>query len=258
MCGCSYAAACGVPVESAPDFMYPDPVPTPAATTDPQLRLSLTSRTAAITSMRQSILAWIGTLPSPRGSAGSNRGSTLPPLLHAEEVAAATERHKWFYYQVSLPHYRDPSFQDAAVGRCGAAATLPCVMSAQHETRCRCPRCSGAAELALPNWHCRNGAADVALLPTCAESLMLVCPMWMSVRWMPRAQFPRLSHVRCRHAAAPDARALQVSAGVALPGQWAVRPALRLHWHFDHIRMTAHMRASPAQGTGHSRAQPPP
>ena len=108
---CRYAAACGVPPGSAPEFAYPNTQP-PAAAADPSMRITLTSRTAAITSMRQSILKWAAARPA-------GKGPSMPPLQHGEELAAAVARHRDFYYQVSLPHYRDPAFIDAAVGRCG-------------------------------------------------------------------------------------------------------------------------------------------
>eukprot|EP00892_Ulva_mutabilis_P000184 jgi/Ulvmu1/10166/UM006_0121.1 len=110
-----YAAACGAAVGAAPDFIYPATTPPPEEAT-PRLRVKLTSRAAAITSMRQSILAC---LPKQNGAAadGDGRGPPLPPLKHTEELIAAVAQHKDFFYQVALPHYRDPEFVQGAVTR---------------------------------------------------------------------------------------------------------------------------------------------
>jgi hypothetical protein len=42
----------------------------------------------------------------------------VPPSKLAYDIAAAASRQSVFYYQVSLPHYRDPVFISAAIKRC--------------------------------------------------------------------------------------------------------------------------------------------
>jgi hypothetical protein len=41
----------------------------------------------------------------------------IPASKLTYDIAAAASRQSVFYYQVSLPHYRDPVFIDAAVRR---------------------------------------------------------------------------------------------------------------------------------------------
>lgn len=43
---------------------------------------------------------------------------TLPASSLTYNLEAAAQRQKSFYYQVSLPHYRDPQFIESAVNRC--------------------------------------------------------------------------------------------------------------------------------------------
>ena len=41
----------------------------------------------------------------------------LPPSDFSYDIVAASERQKVFFYQVSLPHYRDPEFLKSAIHR---------------------------------------------------------------------------------------------------------------------------------------------
>jgi hypothetical protein len=41
----------------------------------------------------------------------------VPPCKLTYDIAAAASRQSVFYYQVSLPHYRDPVFIRAAIKR---------------------------------------------------------------------------------------------------------------------------------------------
>jgi hypothetical protein len=41
----------------------------------------------------------------------------IPPSKLTYDIAAAASRQSVFYYQVSLPHYRDPVFIRAAIQR---------------------------------------------------------------------------------------------------------------------------------------------
>lgn len=132
---CRYAEACSATAGTAPDFIYPHTAPT-AAAPDARLRVTLASRAAAITSMRQSIIACLSPQRSPNAPKANGAPPTLPPLQHADELAAAVKQHKDFFYQVSLPHYRDPAFIDGAVARC-ATPVRPCMHPCQ--TQCSHP-----------------------------------------------------------------------------------------------------------------------
>jgi hypothetical protein len=71
-----------------------------------------------------------GVLDIPPEMSAEDALEQVPPSKLAYDIAAAASRQSVFYYQVSLPHYRDPVFISAAIERC-VLATRSCTVQAR-------------------------------------------------------------------------------------------------------------------------------
>eukprot|EP00892_Ulva_mutabilis_P001219 jgi/Ulvmu1/11098/UM070_0013.1 len=112
LCPLRYFADWETTGDSVPAFTYPDTTPqTHARPTTKHLHVDLSSREAAQQSMWASLQAELS-LPT-----GPYTPAALPPSQLSHDLAAAAARQSTFFYQVSLPHYRDTAFLTAAVAR---------------------------------------------------------------------------------------------------------------------------------------------
>ena len=108
---------------SAPDFVYPDSdagAPACGSESAPRLAVDLSSRAAALQGMVESLREALPLPPAPH-----NQAEHLPPSQLSYNVAEAGGRQSAFFYQVSLPHYRDPTFIATAVSRCPPVPPYP-------------------------------------------------------------------------------------------------------------------------------------
>jgi hypothetical protein len=118
---CRYFEDCQSIVGFVPAFEYPEYPPSRSASDDAQAhapvsnftdsrlaicsKIDLDSLQAALSSMQLSLGR-----DAVAASSNSERKVTF-------NLAAAVDRQKVFYYQVSLPHYRDPHFLETSVER---------------------------------------------------------------------------------------------------------------------------------------------
>jgi hypothetical protein len=80
-------------------------------------KVDYTNKDNAIASMLQSLRGCVLSLMT--NSMDTQKAiAALPASALGHDLAQAVERQAGFYYQVSLPHYRDTKFLNTAVNRC--------------------------------------------------------------------------------------------------------------------------------------------
>lgn len=112
---------------SVPDFVFPDPPSQqPASPGSFPLHVDLSSKAAALAGMRLSLANSLPAADTRGDTSGAGPIGSVPAAAASQleyDVASAALRQRVFFYQVSLPHYRDKVFIQGAVKRCGPGET---------------------------------------------------------------------------------------------------------------------------------------